>query len=100
MENQAKEAKSARVAEEREKILHWVSAAEPEQKHHDVRIQRMDGTGEWLLQDKKFQRWRDEPGSSNNVLWCHGIQGSGKVRFLAGIPLSNINHASGFCTRW
>lgn len=94
MEDQVKETKSARAAEEREKILYWVSAVEPEQKHHDVRIQRMDGTGEWLLQDTRYQRWRDEPRSSGNVLWCRGIQGSGKVNSLAGILLSHTNQDS------
>ena len=78
LEEQVQISRDARVAKEREKVLNWISTIKHEQKHHDVRMPRVDGTGEWLLQEKEFQRWRDEPRTSNNVLWCHGIQGSGK----------------------
>jgi len=94
---QAKEAKDARTIEKRETILGWLSATEHEQKHHDVRVRRMDGTGNWLLQDKQFQRWCDEPKSRDNVLWCHGIQGSGKVDSPDHIFLFCTNSDPGKC---
>lgn len=66
------------ASEEREKILDWISTFKHEQKHHAIRMPRIESTGEWLIRKNEFERWRDEPQSSNNVLWCYGIQGSGK----------------------
>ena len=70
--------KDDRASEERERILNWISTFKHEQKHYAIRMPRIAGTGEWLIQENEFQRWRDEPKPVNNVLWCHGIQGSGK----------------------
>ena len=78
LEEQAHKSKDLRAVEEREKLLDWISPIKHEQKHHDVRVPRVDGTGEWLLQKKEVQSWRDEPSLRTNVLWGHGIQGSGK----------------------
>lgn len=66
------------AASEREKILDWISKDKPEQKHHDIRLPRLTGTGQWLLEDPSFKRWRDRPMGEKNTLWCHGIPGSGK----------------------
>jgi hypothetical protein len=79
LEHQAIEAKESRAVEERDQILEWLSVVKHEEKHHDVRVRRMNDTGDWLLQNGEFQRWRDEPKPRLNVLWCYGIQGSGKV---------------------
>ncbi|CAF9932835.1 hypothetical protein IMSHALPRED_009001 [Imshaugia aleurites] len=76
--NQAQMLRDDRAVEEREKALNWLSTVKHEQKHHDVRMPRMDGTGEWLLNEVAFRSWRDNSRSRDNVLWCHGIQGSGK----------------------
>ena len=67
-----------RAVMEREKVLNWLSTVKHEQKHNDIRMPRMSGTGEWLLKEAKFRSWRDDSKSRDNVLWCHGIQGSGK----------------------
>ena len=63
------------VSRERESILKWLSNAKPSQKHHDVRLPRVAGTGGWLLEESTFKKWRD---AEENLLWCYGIQGSGK----------------------
>ena len=60
---------------EREAILKWLSNAKPSQKHHDVRLPRVDGTGVWLLEEPTFKKWRD---AKDDLLWCYGIQGTGK----------------------
>lgn len=60
---------------EREAILKWLSNAKPSQKHHDVRLPRVDGTGGWLLEEPAFKKWRD---AEDDLLWCYGIQGTGK----------------------
>ncbi len=75
LKEQAQAAKDQRVAEVREGVLNWVSSIDHEQKHHDMRVPRVDGTGECFLDLEEFQRWRDEPQLCNNVLWCQGIQG-------------------------
>lgn len=61
----------------RERVLSWISKIDHNQKHNSVRQPRVTGTGGWLLEQSEFLKWQD--GSSvSNVLWCHGIQGSGK----------------------
>lgn len=70
--------KENHAAEERGRVLNWISTVDHEEKHHDIRSQRLDGTGGWFLDERLFQRWRDEPQLHNNTLLCQGIQGSGK----------------------
>lgn len=65
-------------AKRRHEILHWLSKLDHEQKHHAVRSQRVQDTGKWLLKRIEYSVWRDGAYGSN-VLWCHGIQGSGKT---------------------
>ncbi len=67
-----------RAEAEREKGLKWISTMRPEQKHHSIRMPRVKTTGEWLLERSEFRKWLESPTSPDNVLWCHGIQGSGK----------------------
>lgn len=76
--DQTRTLRDDRAVREREQVLEWLSTFKHEQKHHDIRIPRVEGTGEWLLQKVVFQQWRDDPKSRDNTLWCHGIQGSGK----------------------
>ena len=78
LENQAQILQNHHAAEEREKILNWISTVKHEQKHHDIRLPRVRGTGEWFLELNEFKCWRDETLSASNVLLCQGIQGSGK----------------------
>jgi hypothetical protein len=61
----------------REEVLNWISKLDYNRKHHSVRLPRIDGTGSWLLENPLYLKWRDEEYNSN-ILWCHGIQGSGK----------------------
>ncbi|KAL8837881.1 MAG: hypothetical protein Q9170_002356 [Blastenia crenularia] len=64
------------AAAERRDILDWISRADYESKHHNTRSPRVEGTGGWLLNEPEFRRWRDHSSPDENVLWCHGIQGS------------------------
>ena len=66
-----------RNSQEREKILDWISTFENESKHNAIRMPRVAETCEWLMDTEEFMTWRkgvDLP----SVIWCHGIQGSGK----------------------
>ncbi|KAL8836267.1 MAG: hypothetical protein Q9176_006416 [Flavoplaca citrina] len=65
--------RTADASRERENILNWISNAKSSQKHHDVRLPRVEGTGDWLIEEPAFKSWRD---GVENVLWCYGIQGS------------------------
>ena len=75
---QARVQEESHAAEERERVLNWISDSNSEERHHDVRSQRLEGTGEWLLNERLFQRWRDEQQPHSSTLLCQGIQGSGK----------------------
>jgi hypothetical protein len=41
-------------------------------RHVEVLSQVTPGTGEWVLESKELQAWKD-PLSSSSVLWMHGI---------------------------
>ena len=58
-----------REALRREKILDWISTLENESKHNAIRMPRVEGTGEWLLNTKEFMTWRMGM-KSPSVLWC------------------------------
>ena len=75
---QAQALERSRASEERSKILDWISTLKHQQKHHDICRPRVKGTGDWLLQEVDFTIWMDA-GERDNVLWCQGIQGSGKT---------------------
>jgi hypothetical protein len=62
----------------RSKILQWISDEPYKQHHEQTRSEVLEGTGMWLLQDPKFQQWKNDSASS--VLWLHGIPGSGKSK--------------------
>ncbi|KAF6221635.1 hypothetical protein HO133_001601 [Letharia lupina] len=62
--------------DERQTITDWLSPLDFSQKQRDVYANHQPGTGEWFLGSDKFKGWE---GGDNNVLWCHGIPGSGKT---------------------
>jgi len=78
MNDQHNTIETDRAEAEREKVLKWISTMKPEQKHHSIRMPHVKTTGEWLLERSEFRKWLESPTSPDNVLWCHGIQGSGK----------------------
>ncbi|KFY45951.1 hypothetical protein V495_02719 [Pseudogymnoascus sp. VKM F-4514 (FW-929)] len=78
-------------AKKRDDILNWISKSEHDQKHQAVRLPRVKGTGGWLLERKEYVRWRDE-AASPSILWCHGIQGSGKT-VLTSIVIDDLKNS-------
>ncbi|KAK2667987.1 NWD NACHT-NTPase, N-terminal [Fusarium oxysporum f. sp. vasinfectum] len=65
----------------RTKILKWLSK-EPYRKHHQlVKEDLIEGTGQWLLSDPIYRRWKKDSASS--ILWLHGIPGSGKSKLVS-----------------
>ena len=66
---------------ERTKILLWISP-EPYIAHHNQTVKDvLHGTGQWLMEDPLFRRWRRDSVSS--IFWLHGISGSGKSKLVS-----------------
>ena len=70
------------VVDDRSNILAWLSPLEPRLRHQDIRDQRVEDVGEWLLKTEEFRSWcaGSEGGESDNaVLFCYGHPGVGKT---------------------
>lgn len=85
-----------RNAKRREHILSWISKHEHDWKHYSIRPARIGGTGDWFLERSEYVQWRDDV-STSNVLWCHGIQGSGKTVIAYVIALLTNNNKLKSC---
>ena len=61
-------------------ILQWLSPLEPQKRHQDVRTNRLDGIGNWVLETNEFRKWTDEEdGCVERVFFCCGNPGVGKT---------------------
>jgi len=68
------------IEAEKHQIWQWLSPLEPQQRHQDVRTDRFDGVGNWVLETAELKRWRDaEDGGAGPVLFCKGNPGVGKT---------------------
>jgi len=70
------------VADDRSNVLAWLSPLEPRLRHQDIRDQRVEDVGEWLLKTEEFRSWcagSEGDGSDNAVLFCYGDPGVGKT---------------------
>ena len=70
------------VADERSELLAWLSPLEPRIRHQDVRSNRIDDVGDWLLTTDEFRDWCDCDGegrSDKATLFCYGAPGAGKT---------------------
>ena len=70
------------IADERSKVLTWLSPLEPSLRHQDIRDRRVENVGEWVLQTEEFRNWYAGSGGSesdNAVLFCYGDPGVGKT---------------------
>ena len=67
------------VPDDGSEIHAWLSPLDPRMRHQDIRSQRMDGVGSWLLETREFRSWNDGGGESDRaILFCHGNPGVGK----------------------
>jgi len=68
------------IADETPEIMKWLSPLDPRGRHQDVRSDRLDGVGDWLLETNEFREWRsNESGGEKAVLFCYGGPGVGKT---------------------
>jgi len=68
------------IADENPEIMQWLSPLDPRRRHQDVRSDRLDGVGNWLLGTNEFREWRsNEGGVDKSVLFCYGDPGVGKT---------------------
>ena len=54
------------------KILEWLSSDDLEETHEKHFSKRLGHTGQWLLDDPRFNTWRD--GAQSSILWCYGAR--------------------------
>ena len=68
------------ISDEDNQIQGWLSPLKPHQRHQDVRSERLDGVGDWILETSEFRKWsKGEDGSIERVLFCSGGPGVGKT---------------------
>jgi len=60
-------------------IMRWLSPLEPGNRHDDLRTDRYEGIGEWLLETSEFREWRGGQGGAKAILFCSGNPGVGKT---------------------
>jgi hypothetical protein len=71
--------------DQRRDILDWISKIAYYQKHQTLQASRAKDTGSWILDSPEYIRWRDS-SDETSVLWCEGIQGSGKTNLVYALP--------------
>ncbi|KAF9894388.1 hypothetical protein FE257_007891 [Aspergillus nanangensis] len=74
--------------EHRDEILNWIASPQHEQKHTSIAQHRVEGSGRWLLEHPSYTTWRDD-ATTSPILWCDGVQGSGKTVLTSVAPDQN-----------
>lgn len=59
-----------------QEITKWLKPSDPWTNHESARKLHKQGTGEWLLQTKKYQAWKS---GEDQCLWLFGGTGCGKT---------------------
>ena len=74
---------NTRTHDEENRIREWLSPLKPQQRHQEVRAERLDGVGNWLLETSEYQKWsKGQDGSGERVLFCSGGPGVGKTHLM------------------
>ena len=68
------------IVDENPEVMQWLSPLDPRRRHQDVRIDRLDGVGNWILETSEFREWRSNDGRADMaILFCCGNPGVGKT---------------------
>ena len=70
-------------------MLEWLSPTLYDNRHNEIKHQRIKGTGMWLLETSQYKCWRSE-SDAPSFLWCYGGPGTGKTVLTYGRLLSVI----------
>ncbi|PQE33508.1 hypothetical protein CJF32_00003381 [Rutstroemia sp. NJR-2017a WRK4] len=77
--------------EKRRALLQWLSKTDPSTNHQAARKACMRGTGEWLLRNLEYRRWKENPRS---FLWLQGLPGAGKTVLCSTV----VEDVQDFCS--
>ena len=70
---------NAGISDEDNRIRQWLSPLKS-QRHQEVRADRLDGVGNWILEASEFREWSNGgDGYCEPVLFCSGGPGVGKT---------------------
>ncbi|KAK6844762.1 hypothetical protein PG995_014872 [Apiospora arundinis] len=78
---------------DRDQVLKWLKTSDPENNHGLARVYHEPGTGDWIIQDEQFNRWK--AASGDQLLWIYGIPGAGKTIICSSI----IDHMQKHCAQ-
>jgi Cdc6-like AAA superfamily ATPase len=67
-------------------LTKWICPADYHVQHQDFIDRHQTGTGQWFLQDTKFQKW---DRSKDATLFCPGIPGAGKT-IMAALVIDHL----------
>jgi Cdc6-like AAA superfamily ATPase len=67
-------------------LTKWICPANYHVQHQDFIDRHQTGTGQWFLQDTKFQEWNR---SKDATLFCPGIPGAGKT-IMAALVIDHL----------
>lgn len=67
-------------------LLQWICPVDYHVQHRDFIERHQPGTGQWFLQDMKFQAWDQ---SKDSTLFCPGIPGAGKT-IMASLTIDHL----------
>ncbi|KAF4436368.1 hypothetical protein F53441_13284, partial [Fusarium austroafricanum] len=70
------------AAEQKRRILQWLSPVDPSISHHAALKIHRAGTNDWFLSREEFNNWKQ---AKNSVLWLTGIPGSGKTILMSTV---------------
>jgi hypothetical protein len=68
------------AVERKRELLEWICPADYSVQHGDYIDRRQPDTGEWFLQDPRYQEWVQ---SEQSTLFCPGLPGAGKTMMAA-----------------
>jgi hypothetical protein len=67
-------------------LMGWICPVDYHVQHRDFIDRHQTGTGQWFLQDAKFQGWNQ---SKDATLFCPGIPGAGKT-IMAALVIDHL----------
>ncbi|KAK4163274.1 hypothetical protein QBC43DRAFT_301253 [Cladorrhinum sp. PSN259] len=74
------------VAEQRSRVLDWITPVDYAPQQSDFIKRRQAGTGQWFLDSIQFKTWVK---TENQILFCPGIPGAGKT-ILTAIAVDDL----------